>query len=785
MTQDIAFVLLILGAAMVLFVTNWLSADLVALLVLLSLALTGLVTPEEALSGFSNPAVITVWAVFVMSGALYRTGVARMVGQQVLHLAGEGEARLIGVIMLTSALISAVMNNVGVAALLLPVVMDIGRRTRIPASRLLMPVAYGALLGGLLTMIGTPPNLLVSGIVGSFGLEPFTLLDFTPVGVAVVVTGVAFVVVARRLLPSGHEGDDSVREEADLNALYELRAAHVVLHVPRQSALVGLTLAESRLGAALGVNVVSIHRGDQTVLAPPPDTVLQGDDRLVVAGSTERLDMLRAHRHLKLTGADLTIHDLEERGFRIAEATVAAGGKLVGESIREAKFRQRYKVQVLALKRDGRRVTNGYEDLPLEEGDRLLVLGTPDQVASLSEHKEFESLRRDLGKDVEREYGLTSRLVALMVTPDSALAGRSLGETHLGDAFGLGVVGVMRGKDQVLLADADTQLEAGDVLVVKADRRTLRTLGALRGLVVESARDVDAGDLESPDVGLSAVVLSPYTHLAGKTLREIHFREKYQLNVVAIWRSGKAIRDNLRDVELRFGDALLLHGRRDRLRTLASDRDFLVLTQEAQEPVRRDKAWIAALVMGLAFLLPVVMGWMPIQIASVFGAVLMVVTGCLRMEDAYHFIEWRAVFLIAGMLPLGIAMQTSGAAELMTTSVVATIGGYGPLAVMAGIFILTALAAQFMPSAAVAVLLAPIAIHTATDLGINPYALAMTVAIAASSSFASPVGHPANTLIMGPGGYRYSDYLRVGVPLTIVVLIVTMIVLPLVWPLVP
>jgi di/tricarboxylate transporter len=184
-----------------------------------------------------------------------------------------------------------------------------------------------------------------------------------------------------------------------------------------------------------------------------------------------------------------------------------------------------------------------------------------------------------------------------------------------------------------------------------------------------------------------------------------------------------------------------------------------------------------------AVLLPVILGWLPISISAVVGATLMVITGCLTMEEAYRFIEWKAVFLIAGMLPLGIAMQQTGAARFLADGVVATVGGLGPLAVMAGLFVLTTLATQVMPNPAVAVLLAPIALSTANDLGLSPYALMMTVALAASASFLSPVSHPANVLIMGPGGYRFSDYVKVGLPLTAVVLVITLLVLPLYWPL--
>ncbi len=230
-----------------------------------------------------------------------------------------------------------------------------------------------------------------------------------------------------------------------------------------------------------------------------------------------------------------------------------------------------------------------------------------------------------------------------------------------------------------------------------------------------------------------------------------------------------------------MGDALLIHGPREKIKLLGAEPDFLVLTEAAQEVPRASRAPAAVLVMA-AVLVPVILGWLPISIAAVMGVTLMVLTGCLTMEEAYRYIEWRAVFLIAGMLPLGIAMEQTGAAQFLAEGMVAAIGGLGPLAVVAGFYIIAALASQVMPNPAVAVLLAPVALSTAGDLGISPYPLMMTVAVSASAAFLSPVAHPANLLVMGPGGYRFADYLKVGVPLTLVVMAVVLVVLPIVWP---
>jgi di/tricarboxylate transporter len=309
------------------------------------------------------------------------------------------------------------------------------------------------------------------------------------------------------------------------------------------------------------------------------------------------------------------------------------------------------------------------------------------------------------------------------------------------------------------------------------DLRTVEGLSTLR--TDRQLPDMDS--LETEGVGLVEIILSPHTTLVGRTLRSLNFRTKYGLNVLAIWREGRAYRTNLRDMPLRFGDALLLYGPREKARLLGSEPDFIVLDEEVQEPPRLEKSPLALSIMALV-LLPVILGWIPIAIAAIGGVALMVLTGCLSMEESYRAIDWKAIFLIAGMLPLGIAMENTGAAELLASSLVDNVGGLGPVAVMAGLFLLVTLASQVMPNPAVAVLLAPIALKTAADMGVSPYPLLMTVAVAASAAFLSPVGHPANVMIMGPGGYKFGDYIKVGFPLTLVVLAVTLLFAPLIWP---
>jgi len=779
MTLDIAIVFAITALAVLLFITERVRVDLVALMVMVSLALTGLLTPVEALSGFSNAAVVTVWAVLILSAGLSRTGVAGLLGHRVLRLAGNTETRLVLVIMLLTGLLSGFMNSIGVASLFLPVVIDISRRTQIPPSKLLMPLAFATLMGGMTTLIGTPSNILVSEALRAVQLDPFQMFDYTPTGVVVLISGIVFIVVlGYRLLPVRDIGRETIRDtQAEYEDFYELQEHMTLVRLPVDSPLSGKTLGISKLGSILGLNVVAIIQDGYTQLAPTPATILHPGDRLVIEGDIDHLRDLHGRRHLIIEDEKISIERLISPGIEIIELEIPPDSSLINRNLRQSDFRQRYGLIVLAIRREDTIWRTNLEKIPLHPGDKLLVQGEQSQLDMIQQDDDF-IVTPTLPEQV---YQLEDRLMLVQLPEDSPLAGITLAESRLGVAYGIGVLSIIRQGETLLMPDPDDRLEAGDTLLVKGRREDLLTVDGLQSLKIESTTPPEISELESAEIGLVEAVLSPHTTLIGKNLRQIHFRAKYGLNVLAIWREGHAFRTDLAEMALRFGDAFLLYGSRERIKLLGTEPDFIVLTEEAQEKPRSNKAWLAIAIMAIV-LLPVIFGLVPIVIMVVVGVALMVLTGCLTMDEAYRAIEWRAVFLIAGMIPLGIAMETTGAASFVATWMVDLLGVYGPEVVMAGLFILTSLASQVMPNPAVVVLLVPIALNTASDLGISPYPLAMTVAIAASAAFMSPVSHPANLLVMGPGGYRFSDYVKVGLPLTLVVLLVVMLVMPIIWP---
>ncbi len=599
MTADNLMVLGILAVAVVLFVSEKLRVDVVAMIVLVALVVTGLVTVEEAFSGFASPAVITVWAVFIVSGGLTRSGVADLIARQVVRLAGRNQLRLTVLVMVTVGIMSAFMNNIGAVAILLPAVMSVARETDIPPSKLLIPLAWASLLGGNMTMIGTPPNILASSILETYGnIEPFGFFDFTPMGVLVLAAGVLYMVLAgSRLLPSRTAG-------GNLTDSYPVQEYLTEARVTDDSPLLGMTIWEADLEKRHGLNVIHIH-------------------------------------------------------------------------------------------------------LCCQEGET---------VSALTEHR----------------------------------------------------------------------LQPGDELHLEAPADAILAAAQTLGLEPVPDRTIQPWEPEPgrPAFELAEVVLAPSSTFQGQTLRQIDFRSRFGLAVLAIRHEGRTLFARLGDVALDFGDSLLLQGSVDKINLLRRERDFLLLDMPPLQTRRTHKAPVSVAIL-LGVLVIVAAGWLHVSAAMFIGALLMVLSGTLTMDEAYQSIEWKSIFLIAGMLPLGLAMENTGTAQLLADQIVALVGDWGPLAVMMGIYLMTGLLTEVMSNAAATVLAVPIAIDAARSLGADPHAFVMAIVIAASTSFLMPIGHQVNVLIFGPGDYRFGDFAKVGVWLNLILFILTALVLPLIWPLTP
>jgi di/tricarboxylate transporter len=585
----------ILLVALVLFISEKLRPDVVALLVLVATVAFGLVTVEQAFSGFASPAVVTVWAVFIVSGGIFKTGVADIIGRRMLAIAGDNHISLLAMIMITAGAISAFMNNIGAVAILLPAVMSISRERNIPPSKLLMPLAVASLLGGNITLIGTPPNLLAANIMVAYDVEPFSFFDFAPTGVIVLAAGIIYmVVVGRHLLPKRTSGSE------------------------------------------------------------------------IAEGYAAIRDYL-------------------------TEVRVSAESPFTGKNVNEIRFGRKYDIAIIHVRRDNEILLQSSDRL-LKPGDTLLLEGHPDDIVSVS------------------------RSMGLRLMPDLASD------------------------------DLDEELTGGDH---------------------DSAELVE-------------ILLPPRSHFQGQTLRELNFRRRYGVTVLAIRHQGQPVVTHVVDVPLAFGDVLLVQGDQGRLKTLRKNPNLMMLERQPLQQYRLKRAPMAVIIL-LVTLVAIVMG-VDVSLAMLSGALAMVIGRCLTMEEAYQAIDWQSVFLIAGMLPLGIAMEITGTAALLADQLIGLVGGWGSLAVLISIFVLTTLLTSVISNAAAAVLIIPIAITAATTLDVAPQAFVMTTVIAASTAFLLPIGHQANIIVFGPGGYKFFDYTRVGIWLNLVLLIVVAIVVPLFWP---
>ncbi len=774
MTLEIALLFGLLLAMSYFFFTEKLPIELTAFLGLIALVLGGYLEAGEAFQGFSSPAVITMISIFFLSAALLRTGVADWIGTLVERTVGRRESALIAVIMLFSGLMSAFMNNIAAAAVLLPAVASIARKTHISPSRLFMPLSFGAILGGTTTLVGTPPNILAGEFLTGRGLPPFQLFDFAPVGLLLLLAGILYMLTLGRMLlpPSTVATAGAIRR--DLPMEYEIQDAIFTLTLPPGSRLSGCSLAESQLGATLGVQVVTVRRGAERILAPDAQTVLRTGDLLDVRGRFSDLQGL-----FDMGGVEIVEGNGEDvtealRHLRWVVGRVLPHADFVGQTLRDIRFRKLGAV-ALGIRRDGETLADDPAGIALREGDLVLALTSPDRIEEVALSRSLEITQVDHAVLEELE----NRLFLLHCPSGSPLAGRTLEDARVGELTGATVVAIVRDGSPVLGIGAKSGIQEGDLLVVSGEQVRLRRLHDLGTLELKSRPD--SLWLESEDVGVVEATLAPRSRAAGRTLKELDFRDKSGLQVLAVWREGQSLSDRLDTLRLRLGDALLLQGPWANIRLMGTDPDFLVLSPEATEIRRTRRAPFAVAGLALMILL-VVTGYQPIHVAAFIAASFVVLFRTVTMEEAYRAVEWRAVFLVAAILPVGIAMERTGAAALLSNSMIEVAGPLGNYGILGALLVLSSGLSQCLDGAPAVVLLAPVVMEASERLQISPHTLLMGVSLAASAAFMTPFSHKANLLVMGAGGYRMRDYLRVGTPLTVVVLVIMVVLVPVFFP---
>ena len=614
----------VLVLSAVFFVWGKIRSDIVALCALLALMLSNVLTVDEALSGFSNSIVIMMAGLFVVGGGIFQTGLAKMISTKILTLAGTSEKKLFILVMLVTALIGSFVSNTGTVALMLPIVISLAAAAKNDSRRLLMPLAFASSMGGMMTLIGTPPNLIISGTLDEAGYGALSFFSFLPVGIITLTLGILVLWPMSKMLVSKKDKDrnaDNAKEEklSGLSQKYQIAQNLYRLKVDQGSDLINKMLRDLDITARYNITIAEIRRDEQK----------------------------RFHKtvNANMAGADTTIH----------------------------------------------------------VNDLLYVLGNFDNIELFAQENRL-----------------------------------SLVDTHQSEAKAMSVS--------------------------------------------------ETGGMDFNEIGIAELVLLSTAKIINKKVKDSGFRNLYNVNILGIRRNDDYILQDLKDERMRAGDVLLIQGAWDDIHKLDQDEgaEWVVVGEPMKELEKVPMAYKAPMAGIIMVVMVIVMatGWLPPVTAVLIAAILMVLTGCLRnVESAYKTINWESIVLFAGMIPLAIAMDKTGASALISGSIVSGLGQFGPIAVLAGIYLATSFLTLFLSNTATAVLFAPIALQSAISLNVNPQAFLFAVAVAASMCFASPFSTPPNALVMSAGRYKFTDYVKIGVPLQLLYAAVMIIVLPLLFPL--
>jgi di/tricarboxylate transporter len=646
---QMALAVTILAGALYGFISEKLPPDVTALLALLALLVTGVLTPLEAFSGFSHPATVSVAAVLVLSAGLQRTGALSFVARRVLAPLGSSEILLTVVMMAVIGGISAFINNTAAVAVFIPVVLEVCRRTGHSPGRLLMPMAHAATFGGMCTLIGTSTNLVAHEFARHAGLPGFTMFELGKVGLPMMLAGFAYIlVVGRWFLPRGAV--------------------------------------------------------DPVALPGRP-------------------------------------------GQYAAELVVTGESRWVGGEFDERRIERDHEVDVVDLVRGETSITRMSPAPRLLPGDRLRVRGTLEHVLALATRARLAHHR-----------------------PDAATAAVTQNAGDAAAGSGVAALASPAPPDHGAFASGAGQGSAG----------TPQTQAADRAAAAPAAAETGAAD--QPRLPLAEVVVLPGSPLLGRTLKEARFAERFDTTVLALHRPNQPLFDHPAQTPLHAGDVMLVEGTHAAIGALAGTHGFLLVGEAAPSEERPDKLGIALLtILGVVFTIS--LGILPVVTAATAGCAVLMVTGCLKPREAYQAIDWSIVFLLAGALALGLALEKTGLTALLAGSLAHMSGASGPFVVMAGFLLLSMLVSEFMSNSGTVALLAPIALSTAAQLGVNPMALLVAITFGASAAFAMPIGYQTSLMIYGPGGYRFKDFIRMGIPLDLLLAALALWLIPQIWPL--
>ncbi|AHN20208.1 MULTISPECIES: SLC13 family permease [Lysinibacillus] len=607
---------LILGMTIIVFMTNRVRADFVAIVSLLAFVIANILTPAEALAGFSNSVVLMIAGLFVVGAGILRTGLAAMAGQLLLKWSGNSELKLFILLLIIVGSVGAFMSNTGTVALMMPIVVSIAISMKESPSKFLLPLSYVASLSGLMTLIASPPNLIVSQLLVDQGYPKLGFFEVTPIGLVGMIVGILYLVLVRNiLLPNDKKRTQTSTgyklSPKKIMKQYDLNNRLFKVFVPEDSTIIGTSLAELKLPAKYGLCMMKIHRKSQDGINLLPMT------------------------YQEMAGPTSVIHALDE-------------------------------------------------------------------------------------------------------------------------------------------------------LYVQGEEGAIGNLTADYGLVMQELTENEADELVTKHLGIAEVLLTPNSSFINETVSSLGFREKYNLNIIGInHRGGYKLQDMVTH-KLKFGDAILVQGAWDEILVLARETQDVVVVGQPKEhasvAAATGKAGIAGAIMLLMIGL-MAFEVFPAVISVMVGAVLMIITGCLRnMEDAYNNMNFESIVLVAAMLPMATALEKTGGMVILSNGIIDVLGKYGPYGVLIGIYVLTVIFGQFISNTATAVLFAPIAMNAAIAMDANPTTFMIGVAVAASMAFATPIASPTNALVMTAGGYKFMDFVKIGVPLQVIMFIVMMLAVPFFFP---
>ncbi len=591
MTYEIAVVFVVVIGAIILFTIEKIPVDLSALIVMAVLLITGIITPEEGIAGFSNSATVTVGAMFILSSGLFRTGALNFVGDFLGNATGKNLWIGVLFLMIIAGGLSAFINDTAVVALFMPVVINVARKTKISPSKFLMPLSFGALFGGVCTLVGTSTNILVSSIAYQHGQKPFGMFEMTPLGIIILIFGILYMFF-------------------------------------------------------IGVRILPERRG----------------------------------------AGDLTEY-----------------------------------------------------------------------------------------------FDLSDYITEIIIQPNAISANKKIKNSALIKDLDIEILEIQRGENYHFFPSTETVLRSGDILKVRCNIEKLKQLQVREGIKLKSDKKYGKKDLSFSETRMVEAVVTPNSRLRGRTIKQVNFRETFGATVLAIRHRGKVMNERIGHTPLLPGDVLLIEVKKDWLNQLKQNSAFVIVSEVTLSESRKSKI-IPAVAILAGVVVAAALNILPIAASAIIGSVLLVVTGCITLEEAYKAIDWKVIFLLAGVLTLGIALEKTGAAMLISSFLIYTIGGLGNTALLSSFFLLTLILTNFMSNNATAALLVPIAILTANSIGVNPRPFLMAVTYAASLSIMTPVGYQTNIMILGPGNYRFLDFVKVGTPLDIIFWILATFLIPVFFP---